>query len=67
MASLLRRLLGCGEGGEPKAEPLKCYICELDMGYRCSVCYSYICTCHTDSGTTKWLECAGEERQEGMH
>jgi hypothetical protein len=66
MVSLLRRLFGRGAGAEPKSEPLKCYICGVDTGYRCSVCGRYMCNLHTDPGTTECVECAAEERQERM-
>ena len=66
MASLLRRLFGRGEGEVPKDEPLKCYVCGLDTGYKCSVCYRYICAKHTDTGTTECVECAEEGSLERM-
>jgi hypothetical protein len=64
MAGLLRRLFGRDGDENTQYEPGKCYICGVDTGYRCSVCYRYICQQHTDPGTTVCVNCAEERRQE---
>jgi hypothetical protein len=61
VTSVIGRILGRGEGGgEAQGEPLHCYLCGQETGYRCSSCDQYICNKHTEVGTTMCVECAAK-------